>query len=93
MPKFSLIGDSELGSKETLVGESILSIPSKPKPVVSEWESSEGGVGVRGGAGIGAMAAMVVVLATNRYSWSLYGRIPCCWCLCSIITVTDVIPH
>jgi len=50
MGKFSTIGDNALGSKETFLGE--VMTPSKPKPAV--WlSSSGGGVGVRGGSGIG----------------------------------------
>lgn len=53
--KFSTIGDSALGSKDVLIGE--VMTPSKPNPP-GGYSSSGGGVGVRGGAGIGKVVAM-----------------------------------
>lgn len=56
--KFSSMGDKELGSKANLAGE--LRNPSRfiPFPLPSWSSSSGGGVGVRGGAGIGRLDAM-----------------------------------
>lgn len=53
--KFSSMGDKELGSKANLAGE--LRNPSRFIPLPSS-SSSGGGVGVRGGAGIGRLDAM-----------------------------------
>ena len=56
--KFSSMGDRELGSKAALAGE--LRYPSRLIPPFPWFESSSsgGGVGVRGGAGIGKLDAM-----------------------------------
>ena len=36
-------------------------MPSRPRPAISGWPSSGGGVGVRGGAGMGMLLAIVLV--------------------------------
>ena len=76
MGKFSSIGDRQDGSKFPLTGE--LAYPSRLIPEeLSCWSSSGGGVGVRGGAGIGrldAIAATSVDLLVVRYMvwWLMY---------------------
>lgn len=62
------MGERHEGSKPPLIGE--LAYPSRLIPEVLSWSSSGGGVGVRGGAGIGrldAIAATVVDLRDERY--------------------------
>lgn len=59
MGKFSSMGERELGSNDALAGE--LRKPSRPIPLPFPWYSSSGGgVGVRGGSGIGRLDAMAV---------------------------------
>ena len=63
--KFSSMGDSALGSKVDFVGETSSPTPSNPSPArsgLSSRGSSGGGVGVRGGSGIGRVLAIVWVL-------------------------------
>lgn len=60
--KFSTMGDNDLGSNVVLVGESMT--PSNPSPAVSS--SSGGGVGVRGGSGMGIDDAMIDVMDSDR---------------------------
>lgn len=69
--KFSSMGERDVGSKTDLVGE--FEKPSSP----AEWSSSGGGVGVRGGSGIGRSNAIAVVVvfpcwlyAINMGKWS-----------------------
>ena len=78
MGKFSSMGERHEGSKPPLIGE--LANPSRLIPELLSWSSSGGGVGVRGGAGIGrldAIAATVVDLRNKRYILT-GGRIGCC---------------
>lgn len=56
--KLSSIGDKAFGSNVIFVGE-IWETPSKPRPAMCSG-SSGGGVGVRGGMGIGRLNAMAL---------------------------------
>ena len=79
--KFSLIGESVLGSNDILVGERRSPMPSNPKPAATSGrESSGGGVGVRGGAGIGIFIAMLRYFDYMLELWHviLYSKSPTC---------------
>lgn len=66
--KFSSMGDKELGSKANLAGE--LRKASRFIPLPSWSSSSGGGVGVRGGAGIGRLDAIAAVRWSRRATCS-----------------------
>ena len=58
--KVSMIGDKALGSK-VMVERTVLETPSIPSPLSCSSGIGVGGVGVRGGAGIGRLEAIVAV--------------------------------
>lgn len=64
--KFSSMGDKEFGSKADFAGE--LRKPSRFIPLLSCSSSSGGGVGVRGGSGIGRLDAMAWKIFPDLHS-------------------------